>query len=677
MDGVICLENVCSCKYGAAATAEAFNCMIDGLEICESCYVENSDEYGWAGDGHSVVGIEFNNDLSYYPDETSDNSQYVSDGVFYDQENGYFYEGYFYNPDPEEYWTGHKSKEVSRLGICGNHECDCEDGEDAQGPHECFVGFSNTDMHACHSCDSGYVLTAANLSAYLENPIYPNEDMSYVCTERKEFQEIDMSTWDYHTLGEFSPNRLVPHAQNIMRLGNTLRNQYIIGVPLSNNYVNDPSDSNIQTLENFYFDSDENSYRITGTSEKSSLDLFGWYFSEYFSRSIITDEFEHQIDNTFVKVSFKIKWIDAEFFEEGEQNGWGTDSEDGVNSKGNKPETVHIFERAIFDDGDMHTDTMKFMRHWYNKTTAQLPASEYHEIVFFDSIPDTSNNANIPEENRIDWYRKSQIAGFKLEAKTFDAFVKDFQITIFSTNEIDPVTGEIGEFIFNSHLVNGDGSSNSVAEGTNCVCNNGAARLFECSVGEESCISCDSGYHLNIEDRGLDQFVLDHMVCIPNVCVCPGGTAATAEDRTCLMNGAIMCTACDSGKFAGEDGNQKTPFQSIRFTINEFGVYTVKEEIRNRVAGDFNTPTGSVIVNSGQDILNFIVDGESVKLGVCECISECVPCASEELFLYNGFNYTANMFLDISNPISHSEYVDRMTCDYPYFSPNSHFFLGQ
>ena len=62
MDGVICLENVCSCKYGVAATAEAFNCIIDGLEICESCYVENSDEYGWAGDGHSVVGIEFNNE---------------------------------------------------------------------------------------------------------------------------------------------------------------------------------------------------------------------------------------------------------------------------------------------------------------------------------------------------------------------------------------------------------------------------------------------------------------------------------------------------------------------------------------------------------------------------------------------------------------------------------------
>ena len=80
-----------------------------------------------------------------------------------------------------------------------------------------------------------------------------------------------------------------------------------------------------------------------------------------------------------------------------------------------------------------------------------------------------------------------------------------------------------------------------------------------------------------------------------------------------------MCTACDSGNFAGEDGNPKSPFLSNNFMINEFGIYTASDG--GRVHNNLE------LVKNGQDLLFFYVDGESVILGVCECLDEqCVPC---------------------------------------------------
>ena len=168
LDGETCVANVCSCRYGVAATAEAYNCIYDGREMCESCHIRHSDDHGWAADGTSMIGIEMNSEF--------DSGQILDEKLpQYTYDTHYIEDGYFFQPDSDDYLTGHRSNDESRLGICGP-QCRCDNGDEAIG-FECFLGYWDVETHNCHSCDDGFDLTAANMSAYLETPIYPNENM--------------------------------------------------------------------------------------------------------------------------------------------------------------------------------------------------------------------------------------------------------------------------------------------------------------------------------------------------------------------------------------------------------------------------------------------------------------------------------------------------------------------
>ena len=69
-----------------------------------------------------------------------------------------------------------------------------------------------------------------------------------------------------------------------------------------------------------------------------------------------------------------------------------------------------------------------------------------------------------------------------------------------------------------------------------CVCTNGVhATGTNCATdGDNSCLSCDGGYHLSSSKS-----------CVANTCTCSNGVAATETD--CLVDGAGRCSSCRGG----------------------------------------------------------------------------------------------------------------------------------
>ena len=69
-----------------------------------------------------------------------------------------------------------------------------------------------------------------------------------------------------------------------------------------------------------------------------------------------------------------------------------------------------------------------------------------------------------------------------------------------------------------------------------CVCTNGVhATGTNCATdGDNSCLSCNGGYHLSSSKS-----------CVANECTCSNGVAATETD--CLVNDAGRCSSCDKG----------------------------------------------------------------------------------------------------------------------------------
>ena len=290
----------------------------------------------------------------------------------------------------------------------------------------------------------------------------------------------------------------------------------------------------------------------------------------------------------WVKVSFKIKWLDAVTWNDyngthyhAQYGAPGPDEyehhEDGITSEEfSNPVTMlgaYLNSGGEWDDGNIWPDTALWMAQWINKTVESLPNDDYYEVVYYgDSAKMDMNNP--------------YFAGFRLETHYYDAYVKDLKIELMGdTSDCDEYSAWHGRKF----------------SGNQCTCFNGLPTMIDCPLenGGEHCRRCHVGYHL------------ENNLCVENVCYCPGGVAATAQDKTCLEHNTVMCTSCDGG----------APFAERPTVYHDPRLFRYKIELD----GKFYTNDDRACCNGlnaiNEPLINYVKDGVAIELGVCDVCS--------------------------------------------------------